>query len=844
VLIAGPGGGKSTLLRTRLRDTADEWLRAADRPRKPIPGVPVWVSARSLAGEETQVPDALAAATRKLSRYGRHPGLEAAHFLERPCTGAHWQLLVDDLDELPNAAQRRAVLEKLANAVAGDPLLYRCVVATRPVNDAELDVLDRGGRPPSYELQPFSPDDLRDYTRRYFGTRWPLEEAARRAELFTDALRGAGLDELAETPLMAFLLCQLYLAQPEGPLPGGRSAVYQAFADLIYENNHGKQVADSHEQAIEHLVDRLQSSQARRAALAAAQAVYDRLPELIDYLAHQWLTGGRLPAAATLATHDAVRRPGRVLPDLWDAFLEDLLRHTGLLVHEVDGLGFLHQTFLEYHAACHATRDEQARRRTLDQLFDSRATAPGWQQHQPSYLGFLLDRLLSPQGDRIDEETEARLTDVLSSASAHRVGRFLVQQVRLRTVLPAESTAGELLRFAEHPELGFAPAAAAEALAAVDGFRDRGLQLLQSFANDPALPAYQRTEAAGAAARLDGDSAVPILEALATDPALPDYERISMAGRLVRVDEGCGTALLEKLVGTPDLRPETRLEAGGALARIDRDRSLLALEALANDPIVPARTRIEVAETLAAEDGFRARAAQVLERLALDAAFLPTTRVRAAQTLAAVAADSSVPILEALAADPTIRHSRRVEAAGTLAVVDRARGVRALEDLADDPSVPGYDRAGAIRLLIGTPGHRDRGIRRLESLATAPQLPAADRVEAAKTLAALDGDRDRAAPLLEVFAANPAVPAYDRVATARLLSGLDGFRDRGAQALTTLATSLNLPSFDRVWAARLLTRTDGYRDHGTQLLDGLSTDETLSPSYRTWASTLLADPDG
>lgn len=221
VLIAGPGCGKSTLLRTRLGEAAGEWLDGAGSAGKSGAAVPVWVSARSLVGEETQVPDALAAATRNLSRYGRHPELDAARFLERPCTGAHWQLLVDGLDELPNASDRRAVLEKLANAVAEDPPLYRCVVATRPLAGNELNVLDcvLGRQAPHYDLQPFTPGDLRTYTEKYFGTRWQQEEATRRAQQFTAALLSASLAELARTPLMSFMLCQLYLTDPERPRP-------------------------------------------------------------------------------------------------------------------------------------------------------------------------------------------------------------------------------------------------------------------------------------------------------------------------------------------------------------------------------------------------------------------------------------------------------------------------------------------------------------------------------------------------------------------------------------------------------------------------------------------------
>lgn len=209
-------------------------------------------------------------------------------------------------------------------------------------------------------LQHFTPGDLHAYTEKYFGTRWRQEEAARRAQRFTGALRNARLAGLARTPLMSFMLCQLYLAGPERPLPEGRTAVYEAFTDLIYDTNHSKHVADSHEAAIKHLVEGIQSPRARQEADEAARQVHEQLPELIDYLAYQRRTGHQAPAAATLASHGTLHRPGKVRPELWDAFVEDLLRHTGLLVHHADGLSFPHQTFLEYHAARHATRDSQA----------------------------------------------------------------------------------------------------------------------------------------------------------------------------------------------------------------------------------------------------------------------------------------------------------------------------------------------------------------------------------------------------------------------------------------------------------------------------------------------------
>ncbi|WP_393052964.1 NACHT domain-containing protein [Streptomyces sp. LN549] len=300
VVIAGPGVGKSTLLRAQVRKAADQWLADKHSAGKRSRPVPVWVSARTLVGKTTHVHEGLAAASDVLPDHGRNPSPHPERFLQLPCAGAHWQLLVDGLDELPNASERRAVLEKLKTAIAEDPPLYRCVVATRPLPHNELGVL--GDTASRYELQPFAPEDVHAYVGKYFNTRWPQPEATHRAEEFTSALRGASLAEPARTPLMAFMLCQLYLAQPERPLPAGRSAVYTQFTGLLYLHNKSREVADSHEQAMHHLLTDLQTAKARRKAAAAAKQIHEQLPELIDYLAYQWLTGQPTSAAEAVAS--------------------------------------------------------------------------------------------------------------------------------------------------------------------------------------------------------------------------------------------------------------------------------------------------------------------------------------------------------------------------------------------------------------------------------------------------------------------------------------------------------------------------------------------------------------
>lgn len=640
VLIAGPGCGKSTLLRTWLGEAAGDWLGSAGSARKTGAAVPVWVSARSLAGEGTQVPDALAAATRSLSRYGRYPELGTARFLERPCTGAYWQLLVDGLDELPNATERRVVLEKLANAVAEDPPLYRCVVATRPLAGDELDVVDRvlGHHAPRYDLQRFTSSDLHAYTEKYFGTRWRQEEAARRAQQFTGALRNARLAGLARTPLMSFMLCQLYLAVPERPLPEGRTAVYAAFTDLIYDNNHSKHVADSHEAAINHLVEGIQSPQARQEADEAARQVHEQLPELIDYLAHQRRTGHQAPVAAILASHGTLHRPCKVRPELWGAFVEDLLRQTGLLVHHADGLRFPHQTFLEYHAARHATRDSQARAGLLSDLLSDIDSGEGpslrRRSFESSYLGFLLDGLLASE-DEIASGTVQALED-LSEEQPQTACILIISQAGLATRIPAELTTRRLKEFARmkrlHSDLRIA---AAYTLAEVFGRTVESAELLTQMATESDLG--HRVNAAVRLGRLNGyaPQAKKLLLRIAVEQS--PYNSIYAYGGLAKLGDADSVEHLLQIVVDKRRGIRQRTRAAYCLALLGDERvaaPLIEMMTFDNpeDDIVG---NVRAADALSLLPSYVGQAASALARIAADeSVWSLSARVRAAERLA------------------------------------------------------------------------------------------------------------------------------------------------------------------------------------------------------------------
>ncbi|MGW7539987.1 trypsin-like peptidase domain-containing protein, partial [Streptomyces sp. NPDC054770] len=232
VVFAGPGGGKSSLLRTHLVEMLER-VQSGEN----VIAIPVLISAAALA--EGVLPEALSkAVTSELSNFGLMEELPAAFFHQQPLPGVPWLILVDGLDEIFDSKTRQLVLDKLAAIIRGKHgSQYRFIVATRPLPDEEL---GRLGQVPRHELQPFSPNDLQQVVRNWFHA-LKLPEPDQAADRFTTDL-GSHLTGLARIPLMAAMLCQLHAKHPDQPLPAGRGEIYQRFLDLFTEHRHASGV--------------------------------------------------------------------------------------------------------------------------------------------------------------------------------------------------------------------------------------------------------------------------------------------------------------------------------------------------------------------------------------------------------------------------------------------------------------------------------------------------------------------------------------------------------------------------------------------------------------------------
>ncbi|MFE7354564.1 NACHT domain-containing protein [Streptomyces sp. NPDC057543] len=582
VLIAGPGGGKSTLLQRRLLMASERWW---DRAAETDAGVPVLLRAGTLT-EEKILPRLLADATdRTFSHVLRTSPTEEA-FGKPPYPDGVWLVMVDGIDEIADRSVRVKVLERIARFSASWPDRYRFVVTTRPLPGVELNSL--GADTAHFELQAFSAENLRDYAAAWFGS----DELAGR---FIASLRGTRLEVLARTPLVSFMLCQIYAANPGARLPEGRSQIYEAFVDLIWESNSHKRVREIHDQAIAALLEPMQDSGARRDAEAAAQHARNCLQDLVGFLALARLLGDKRPTAEVMAAHVEIPRPDRVKTHAWDAFLGELLHSTGLVAHsdETDDYEFLHQTLIEYLAARHEQDPAEVARAQLRVYAEPAASRPKSALFDRSYLAFLID------------VTPNRLADDLSPFARGDFGHggdFIVSLAIMGTDLSSatiNSTCAALDRRAR--DNGVAAMARVQAASGLHDLGDRrGLELLNELANDHRVVGKARFAAARHLRDVSDPRGLQFLRSLSRDVALDIPTRIRSFAALGQAADQESADVLNSVAGDLHETETIRLQADNVLLQMGDTRSRARLNIMLADDNLSKRRRAQVVRLLAA----------------------------------------------------------------------------------------------------------------------------------------------------------------------------------------------------------------------------------------------------
>ncbi|MDJ0385295.1 ATP-binding protein [Streptomyces sp. G-G2] len=843
VLTAGPGHGKSTLLRHHLASACrhlpqrgTDTARTADAAAVPD-AVPVLVHAAGLIASPLLALALATAVTAALGPFGLREALTEDFFRRRPHPDAPWLVMIDGLDEVPDRTTRLSLLDRLSREAGQKDSPYRFLIATRPLPRGELERL--GPTADHFGLRPYTDADVRTYAEKRFSG---LPDADRHVRTFTNGILRTRLDGLARIPLMAAMLCHLYTADVDQPLPEGRTGVYRSFVELLYEQNVHKRVGVLHDEAINALTSRYQIPQDRRAVQGAAERARENLPRLIDHLAHERIGGNPDPATEILAAHPLARCPAKVKPPLWHALLADLLRATGLLVGQGDDVDFLHRTLLEYHAARHVTGDDQARVQLLHRLFHIRrlrdrlpwAARPGPAAGQvdpldldASYLGFLLDALLVP-GDSIATATLRALEGLVAPPGI--TGYHLLKaQLQLGSSFPRQTTARWLTVFADSPVLDDrSRVEAAWDLAELDGHPDEGARLLARLARDRSLDSYGRGWAADVLAGLDGhrEAGAALLVQLALDPAMAPEARILAARDVSRLDahEGDGARLLTEFATAAGTEDDLRSEAAAHLAELDGFQEAAAgiLLGIAQYGDVTAAAYLAGMEGPQREDGIG-----LLAAFTADPDGDPNDRVRAAQALAEVdgCRARAIELLTDFAREAVPGSHTLLVAVEALAEFDGERAAELALPVALGGRCHPHNRLRALHVLAYSPVHQGKAARPLAAHAADPAAEAHHRVDAARTLASLDGHREGAVALLGEIAENTAVDPWDRMLAAAALAELG--EDRSAALLTAFVADPALRADARVQAARALAQLDGHRAAGIRLLSAFA-DDTAS----------------
>ncbi|MGW1713863.1 NACHT domain-containing protein [Streptomyces sp. NPDC002156] len=709
VILSGPGGGKSSLLRTRLANGVKRWQDGHSEDL-----LPVMVHAAALA--QRTLTDALTVAASDL---GLVEELPKAFFRSPPRPGARWLVLLDGLDEVADPAQRNKILHKIAVATTGEHAhLYQFVIATRPLPDGELDTLGTGV--PRYDLQPFDHDDLETVVHGWFRV-IPLPDPEGAARRFVQTLDSSRLADLARIPLMTAMLCQLHAAAPDQPLPASRGQIYRDFIILLGKRQNPSAAPNAQYPGLEGYASD---------AIAPARKVLEHLQDLIDCVAAERHAGNTLPALTIVQSRNVARCPKNVLVTDWRAFLDACLRRSGLLTPQGNDLVFLHHTLLEHLAARHLTDathnlvdDPHTGTRAVRDVFHQprrywprrqQWPRPPWPDGitwrvwgrrywappdpDPSYVGFLLDAA-HHRGRASGAKYLGRLT---------RGGlpgwEFIVTLNRLGTDLP-------------------------------DNVLHTTADGLYALAREFTQESHKRVRMADALAGLGDSRGADFLYALADGTALAAHERV---------------------------RTYERVQAAEALANHGDPRAAELLYALAHDTTLTSGDRVRAA--IALVDHRDPRAADLLYTLGHDTTEASYQRVATAVALAGLGDSRGADLLHVLAQAGLVR----VRAAIALAGLGDSRGADLLHAVAEDTTEAGYDRMPAAMALaeLGDP----RAANLLDTLARDTRLGAGDRVRAAIALA--DRGDSRAADLLHALARNTTLANYDRVQAAEALAGL------------------------------------------------------------------------
>ena len=358
VLLGGPGSGKSTLVHYLA------WLLATGAPELPEPlrgGPVVRLILREVAAHH--VPEGCARGTAAMlwdalerdlrQRLGEGASQRLFPYLQERLMAEGGVLLLDGLDEVPEADRRRVALLEAVQALAQTlPEAARLLVTARPYAYADPHWHLSGF--PILSLAPFSEAQVERFIERwYHAVRSPMGWSEETAQAKGGQLREAlherpYLGNLASRPLLLTLMTTLHTSW--GQLPEDRAGLYEEVVKLLIGRwQRAREVrGPTGEPVIEPGISQ------------ALKAGEDRIRMALEHLAYevherQRREPGRDQTPADICEGELLVAFKPLLGDVAPVALFSYLEHrVGLLVAPREGVyAFPHRSFQEYLAACH-----------------------------------------------------------------------------------------------------------------------------------------------------------------------------------------------------------------------------------------------------------------------------------------------------------------------------------------------------------------------------------------------------------------------------------------------------------------------------------------------------------
>jgi formylglycine-generating enzyme required for sulfatase activity len=448
VLMGGPGSGKTTFLNFVALCLAGELQHSATANlkllRQPIPRepdfkpqrqrwthgalLPVCVVLRDFAAS---LPADAVVDAGTLWRFivGQWPEQLRPYDdpLHRELLGRGGLVLLDGLDEVPDAESRRAQVKQAVQAFAGMYGKCRFLVTSRTYAYQRQDWKLEGFA--ARELLPFTRGQIERFIDSWYAhmandlARLSASQAADGAARLKRATMGKQLSELAARPLLLTLMARLQ-TRGGGALPESREKLYAESVDMLLDEwERHKPRFDRRGQR----VDEPCLGEWLGASRESIRREIDRLAYEV-HLAQPSLTGTADIHADALTA--ALRAASRDRPDARLMRLEEYLRdRAGLLSAHGEGwYQFPHRSFQEYLAACHLARfkfpDELSRLATTDpdRWREVLLLAAASARNTPSAIWDLVEALC---GEGVDSDPEAPEPDSETQWGALLAGQAL-----------------------------------------------------------------------------------------------------------------------------------------------------------------------------------------------------------------------------------------------------------------------------------------------------------------------------------------------------------------------------------------------------------------------------------